>query len=69
MEESLRSKRQRELANIWLNSNQFGIILAAPRMGKCRMSLLILNMFPVEANVLIVIPDNKIKKSWEDVKF
>jgi superfamily II DNA or RNA helicase len=62
---SRRDERQVEFANKWLET-KWGIIYAAPRTGKCRIAYIILKEFIVNANILIVYPDNKIKKSWED---
>lgn len=60
----IREQRQREFANLWLEK-KFGIILAAPRTGKCRIAIYALQTmkFP---SVLIVYPDGKIKQSWID---
>jgi len=63
---SIRDIRQREFADTWLESERFSIINAAPRFGKIRMSVNILNEYAEDANVLIAYPDNKIRKSWDD---
>lgn len=66
--EDIRNLRQKELADKWLNSNRFSIINAAPRVGKIRISLLIMEELK-PSSVLIAYPDNKIRNSWlEDFK-
>lgn len=62
----VRTQRQREFADKWLASDRRNIIYAAPRTGKIRISILIFNEYLSDANILIVYPDNKIRKSWED---
>jgi len=62
----IRDIRQREFADTWLGSDRFSIVNAAPRFGKIRMSVNILNEYAEDANVLIAYPDNKIRKSWDD---
>lgn len=42
-----------------------GIIFVAPRVGKCRIGIMIMNTFH-HPKVLIAYPDNKIKQSWLD---
>ena len=65
---NLRDERQREFADLWLNSNRKGILHIAPRMGKTRIGILIMNDLKLlfDPEVLIVYPDNKIRKSWEE---
>lgn len=64
MEKSLRDIRQQEFANTWIKS-KFGILLIAPRMGKCRVGIIALQQLG-DPTVLIAYPDNKIKQSWID---
>ena len=61
---SLRDNRQQELANKWIESGEYGIIYAAPRMGKIYVTIDILEKKWYK-KVLIAYPDLKIKKSWE----
>ena len=61
---TLREQRQIELSDKWLESN-FGIILAAPRMGKSSIGIRIFNILTPDS-ILIVYPDGKIKQSWLD---
>ena len=63
---NLREIRQKEFADIWLNSNRFGILNLCSRFGKCRVGITILNHFNSHSTTLIAYPDSKIKKSWED---
>jgi superfamily II DNA or RNA helicase len=62
----LRDQRQMEFANIFWNSNQKGILLLAPRFGKCYVGIDIMQRLPSDSKILIGIPDNKIKISWEE---
>ena len=61
---NLREQRQREFANIWLDSDG-GILYLCPRFGKCRTAIYALQTYPSELSILIAYPDNKIKKSWQ----
>lgn len=63
MSKSIRDLRQEEFAKVWLKSKH-GILLLAPRFGKCRTSILALEKLKPES-ILIAYPDNKIKESWE----
>ena len=61
---TLRDKRQKEFAEVWLNS-KWGILNLCPRFGKIRTTINILKKLkPV--HVLIAYPDVKIKESWQD---
>jgi len=60
---SLRDLRQEEFAKVWLKSKH-GILLLAPRFGKIRTTINILNEMKPES-VLIAYPDNKIMDSWK----
>jgi len=60
---TLRDKRQKEFAKVWLK-NKHGILLLAPRFGKIRTSIKILEKLKPES-ILIAYPDNKIKESWQ----
>jgi superfamily II DNA or RNA helicase len=59
-----RDIRQEEFAKVWLKSKH-GILLLAPRFGKCRTSILALEKLKPKS-ILIAYPDNKIKESWEN---
>ena len=61
---SIRDIRQQELATKWIKSGECGIINAAPRMGKIKTSIFILQEKKYE-KVLIAYPDVKIKLSWK----
>jgi superfamily II DNA or RNA helicase len=60
---TIRDKRQKEFANVWLKEKH-GILLLAPRFGKIRTSIKILEKLKPES-ILIAYPDNKIKESWQ----
>lgn len=62
---TIRDKRQQELAKAWIDSGKFGIIHAAPRMGKIFTTINILEELK-PSRILIAYPDNKIKQSWKD---
>lgn len=63
MSKSIRDLRQEEFAKVWLKSKH-GILLLAPRFGKCRTSIHALAKLKPES-ILIAYPDNKIKESWQ----
>lgn len=60
---TLRDKRQKEFADIWMQT-KFGILNLCPRFGKIRVSINIFNNFPPHSTILIAYPDGKIKESW-----
>ena len=62
---TLRDKRQKEFAKLWLNSGRFGILNLCPRFGKIFTTINILEELKPK-RVLIAYPDNKIKQSWKD---
>lgn len=62
---SLRDKRQKEFANVWLNHGKFGILNLCPRFGKIYTTINALEQLPKHSTVLIAYPDLKIKESWE----
>lgn len=62
---NLRDERQRELATAWLESDRYGIIYAAPRTGKCFISINVMEKLKPD-KVLIAYPDKKILQSWLD---
>jgi len=63
---TIRDKRQREFADVWLKNGRHGILNLCPRFGKIRTSINILEHFkPKLNNVLIAYPDNKIRDSWK----
>ena len=62
---TIRDKRQKEFADVWLKKKH-GILNLCPRFGKIRTSINILEHFkPKLKSVLIAYPDNKIKESWQ----
>ena len=60
---TLRDKRQREFADIWLKEKH-GILNLCPRFGKIYTSINILKQLKPKT-ILIAYPDNKIKDSWQ----
>lgn len=63
---TIRDRRQKEFAQMWLNSDRRKILNLCPRFGKIRTSINILQHFkPKLKKVLIAYPDNKIKDSWQ----
>jgi len=64
-EQDIRSKRQREFAHEYVNSDRYSILHIAPRVGKSRIGVFIFEALHVQ-NILIAYPDEKIKKSWQD---
>jgi superfamily II DNA or RNA helicase len=61
---NIRNQRQKELADVWINSGKYGIIYAAPRFGKIYTTINILEQLKPKT-LLIAYPDNKIKASWQ----
>ena len=61
---TIRDKRQKEFADVWLKHGMFGILNLCPRFGKIRTSIHALNKLKPES-ILIAYPDNKIKESWQ----
>ena len=61
---TLRDLRQKEFADVWLNSDRRSILNLCPRFGKIRTSINILKQINHDS-VLIAYPDNKIKQSWQ----
>jgi len=64
--EDIRTRRQREFANLWLESNMMNIMNLCPRFGKIRVAINILEQLNPHCTVLITYPDNKIRHSWEE---
>jgi superfamily II DNA or RNA helicase len=62
---TIRDKRQKEFADIWLKHGMYGILNLCPRFGKIRTSIHALNKVKPES-ILIAYPDNKIKESWQN---
>lgn len=62
---TIRDKRQKEFADLWMNHGKFGILNLCPRFGKIRTAIHIFNQFD-NPHILIAYPDNKIKQSWMD---
>jgi len=60
---NIRNIRQQEFANIWLNSERFGILNLCTRFGKIRTSIIALEKLK-HNRILICVPDLKIKNSW-----
>jgi superfamily II DNA or RNA helicase len=60
---TIRDKRQKEFADIWLQEKH-GILNLCPRFGKIYTSINILNELKPKT-ILIAYPDNKIKDSWQ----
>jgi superfamily II DNA or RNA helicase len=60
---TIRDKRQKEFADVWLKEKH-GILLLAPRFGKIYTSINILKQLKPKS-ILIAYPDNKIKDSWQ----
>jgi len=60
---TIRDKRQKEFADIWLQEKH-GILNLCPRFGKIYTSINILNELKPKS-ILIAYPDNKIKDSWK----
>ena len=61
----IREKRQNEFAQKWIDEGCKGILLLSPRFGKTAVGIKIFNILQ-PSSILIVYPDNKIKKSWLD---
>jgi superfamily II DNA or RNA helicase len=61
---TIRDKRQKEFADVWMNHGKFGILNLCPRFGKIYTSINILEDLKPES-ILIAYPDNKIKESWQ----
>ena len=61
---TLRDKRQKEFADVWLKHGMYGILNLCPRFGKIRTSILALEKLKPKS-ILIAYPDNKIKESWQ----
>ena len=61
---TIRDKRQREFADVWLKNWMHGILNLCPRFGKIRTSILALEKLKPKS-ILIAYPDNKIKESWQ----
>jgi len=61
---TLRDKRQKEFADVWLNKGKHGILNLCPRFGKIRTTINILEKLN-NPTILIAYPDNKIKESWQ----
>lgn len=61
-----RDEIQERISDEFIENGFFGIILAAPRVGKIKITLNCLN---TKDNVMIAYPETSIKKSWqEDIK-
>ena len=61
---TIRDKRQKEFADVWLKHGKFGILNLCPRFGKIRTSIIALEKIKPKS-ILIAYPDNKIKESWQ----
>lgn len=61
----MRDQLQNQWAAKFISSNRRNLMHIAPRSGKIKLSINILNLLPEEhPKVLISYPDNKIKESW-----
>lgn len=60
---SKRDEIQNSISDKFVENGFFGIILAAPRVGKIKITLNCLN---TKDNVMIAYPETSIKKSWQD---
>ena len=58
---TIRDKRQKEFADVWMKHGRFGILNLCPRFGKIRTTIHILNELKSD-QILIAYPDNKIKQ-------
>jgi len=63
---TLRDKRQKEFADVWINGGKFGILNLCPRFGKIFTTINILEQLDDDINILIAYPDLKIKSAWEE---
>lgn len=63
---TLRDKRQKEFADVWLDNGKHGILNLCPRFGKIYTTINILEKMPKDINILIAYPDLKIKAAWEE---
>lgn len=61
----IREELQEKFAEIGYRKKR-GILKLAPRFGKCRVGIKILEKIGGSPRVLIVYPDNQIKQSWLD---
>jgi superfamily II DNA or RNA helicase len=61
---TIRDKRQKEFADVWLKNWMHGILNLCPRFGKIRTSIIALEKLKPKS-ILIAYPDNKIKESWQ----
>jgi len=61
---TIRDKRQKEFADVWLKHGKYGILNLCPRFGKIRTSILALEKINPES-ILIAYPDNKIRDAWQ----
>lgn len=62
---TLRDKRQKQFAEIWLESDRKKILNLCPRFGKIRTSINILKALKPNS-ILICYPDKKIEQSWKE---
>lgn len=63
---TLRDRRQKEFADVWLNHGKYGILNLCPRFGKIYTTINILEQMAPDVSILIAYPDLKIKASWEE---
>ena len=61
---TIRDKRQKEFADVWLKHGMFGILNLCPRFGKIRTSIHALEKLKLKS-ILIAYPDNKIRDAWQ----
>jgi len=60
---NIRDVRQDQFADTWIERGMWGILNLAPRFGKIRVAMKIMNKLKPKT-VLIAYPDNKIRDSW-----
>ena len=63
---TLRDRRQKEFADVWMENGKFGILHLCPRFGKIFTTINILEQLDDNINILIAYPDLKIKSAWEE---
>lgn len=60
-----RNEIQEAAKNAWVRGNRKSLLMLAPRVGKCRVGINIIQAIKAE-KVLITAPLNEIKTSWEN---
>jgi superfamily II DNA or RNA helicase len=62
---TLRDRRQKEFADMFIRHGKFGVLNLCPRFGKIRTSIHVLKELKPKS-VLICYPDKKIEQSWKE---